>query len=471
MRFYIFLLTCGLLVSGAAQAQKLEPFGLQGKSVTAMHYYWGSLYAATQNDGVYRRLLLEPDSGWVALGVPAKNLTAIFAFHTYCPLICWKGILVGSIPIPAGGDSALIYFYQQRPDTCTKKGRWTAADSGIDRSTIPQINALSGIDVCQPIGPTFVTAFAGALNSIWRSEDRGASWERVWQMSLANILAFATKAEAFNPFVNPHAGKVWAGGYVQENASIRKPLILHSFDSGERWEDRSPVWLMVSDECRALALDPADTNIVYAALMHAIIKTRDGGKNWGLTSLQNQSVTFKALAVNSLRPNHVVAGGIMGENLFALYESVDGGDNWYAVTPSSILNGVSSLIFDPSDSQNVYIATLGTGVYRYSGLRVGLDDKKNTPESFYLSPNFPNPLHLTDNAQLTFRVNLPVADRLTFRLFNVLGQEKASWQMSLLAGEQNIALPLDLSKLAGGIHFIQAEWRGQRVTRKWMVVR
>jgi hypothetical protein len=93
----------------------------------------------------------------------------------------------------ARGDTALIYFFQQRPDTCTKKGHWVPADTGLDRSAIMQINALGGIDECQPIGPTFVTAFAAAPTSIWKSEDRGSKWKRVWQAPSANILTLTTK--------------------------------------------------------------------------------------------------------------------------------------------------------------------------------------------------------------------------------------------------------------------------------------
>jgi hypothetical protein len=468
MRRYVCLFICVWLITGRSAAQQLEPFGLEGKTVTAMHFYGGSLYAATENDGAYRRWLGEPDSGWVHLGVPAKNLTSIFAFHTVCPLICWKGILAGSILNPARSDTALIYFYQQRPDTCTKKGQWKPSDDGIDRTAIQQINALAGIDVCQPIGPTFVTAFAAAPASIWRSADRGESWKPVWQTPSTNILTLATKLRSnFSTLKN----EVWAGGYRLDNLGARIPLILHSIDSGERWEDRSPAAVAESDECRALALHPADTSIVYAALQHAIIKSRDAGKSWTLTTLQNPNVAFKALAINPQRPNQIFAGGASDNDLFALYESRNGGANWIAIAPGNAIKGVSSLVFDLADSQHVYLATAGTGVYRYPRLTVNVTAAPRAPESFQISANFPNPFHLAANQPLLLRLSLPAADRVIVRIFNVMGQEMASWQMPLAAGEQSIALPLDRNKLSAGIYLIQAEWRGQRVTKKWMVVR
>jgi len=475
MRLHHSLLIGGLLIASTLEAQPLEPFGLEGKNVIALHFYGGSLYAATENDGVYRRFLGAPDSGWISLGVPARQLTSLFVFHTVCPLVCWKGIFVGSVLDPTRGDTALIYFYEQWPDTCKKKGQWTPADrgragsdAGIDRTTTSQINALAGFDVCQPVGPTFVTAFAAAPASIWKSEDRGKSWKRVLQTSSTNLLTLATKLRS--PFFISN-NEVWAGGSMLNNQSLSKPLVLRSVDSGTHWEDRSPATLSGTDECRALALHPADTNIVYAALSHAIIKSRDAGKSWALTTLQNQNVSFKTLAINPQQPNHLVAGGLLNNNLFALFESRDVGERWNAVASNNILKGVSSLVFNPVDGRHVYIATQGSGVLRYPRLSVRVKEDQRAPERFQVSAHFPNPFHLEENKSLLLRVNLPAADRFTVRVFNVVGQEMANWQMRLAAGEQSLTLPLDQTKLTAGIYFIQAEWRGQRVTRKWTVIR
>jgi hypothetical protein len=110
-------------------------------------------------------------------------------------------------------------------------------------------------------------------------------------------------------------------------------------------------------------------------------------------------------------------------------------------------------------------------MYRYPRLKVGIDEDKKAPTQFQLYTDFPNPFFLKGSASLTIRVNVPAADWLAVRLFNVAGQEIATWKMTLATGEQSIALPLDRTKLTAGIYFMQAEWRGQRVTRKWTVVR
>ncbi len=476
MKAYFHLIMGALVFSGAARAQQFEPFGLAGKTVTAMHLFGDNLYAATQDSGVYRRYIGDPDSDWIHLGVPAKNLNAIFAFHTFCPVICWKGILAGAALDEAMGDSALIYFYQQRPDTCTKKGQWTAADHDIDRMTVKRINAITGTAVCLPV-QDFVTAFAAGPAFIGRSLDRGKTWQQVWQQQLANVLTLASKKQSLVMRFDEH---VWAGGWLKDVADRFKPLILRSPDSGETWDDRSPFNLGLDEECHALALDPADTNMVYAALTTTIIKTKDGGKSWNvvLTDLQAQ---FTSLAVNPARPQHVLAGGFIGfiaDNIFLLYESFDGGEHWNTLFSTRSVKGVSSMVFDlfiacdpPPHPQMVYLATLGTGVFRYTLATTKVEQTQDVPEDFRLVPTFPNPSGWRETTSLTFQVYAPSAEQLRVGLMNVLGQEIASWRVSLHAGEQNLVLPLEQTKLTAGVYFIRAKWRSQMIVRKWTVVR
>jgi hypothetical protein len=469
MKSFLSLLVSFLIAASAVEAQPLEPFGLQGKTVTAMTFYGGSLYAATENDGVYRRYLGKPDSGWIHLGAPAKNLTSIFAFHTYCPLRCWKGVLAGATLNPTHGDSGLVYFYQQRPDTCQQEGKWAVADSGINRKSVTRINALGGIDVCHPIAPTYVTAFAGTPGAIWRSEDRGKNWKQVWQSATANIFAFAARSRS----LLSSDDEIWAGGYLTDNQGLKKPLILRSIDSGTNWEDRSPAGLPGNDECRVLTLSSNDTNIVFAALSHDIFKSNDGGKTWLNATAIDRGHFYNALAINHQHPNRILAGGTYADLQieFLLYESLDGGNRWSVVNAPGLLRPVSSIVFEPANDQNAYIATRGAGVYRYGRSTVAVKEERRRPENFQFATSFPNPFYIAENLPLAFRLNVPSSGEMTFRLFNIVGQEIANWNLTVAAGGQNLALPFDRSQLTGGIYFLQAEWRGQRITRKLTMIR
>lgn len=467
IRSYLLLAAVALFVHLAA-AQQFEAFGLSGKTVTAMTYYGGALYAATENDGVYRRTLGALDSGWVYLGIPAKNLTSIFAFHTICPLICWKGVLVGVELSPASTSAPLIYFYQQRPDTCQIKGSWIVSDSGITRIGLTRVTAIGGVDVCHPIGPTYVTAFAATSGAIWRSEDRGKDWKMVWRDSVASILAFAAGSKQSMLSTDD---EMWAGGYMVNNQGTRYPLILRSTDSGLHWENRPPP-MSIAEECRALALHPTDANLVYAALTHTLLKSNDAGKTWRATTFPDNAVSFRALVVNRQQPEQLFAGGMLPQTEIAkLYESKDAGESWQEVLLPNTLGSANSLVFDPANDRQVYLATSNTGVYRYPRLTVNVAEEQSMPKSFHVSANFPNPFNLHENAGLTLRLDVPATDRVTVRLFNLVGQEIGIWKFLAKAGAQNFSVPLQAANLTGGIYFMRAEWREQWVTQKLTLIR
>lgn len=462
-------------------AQTLEPFGLPNKSITAMHLYSlpRLLYAATANEGVFRRDLSN-DSGWVDMNTPAQNLNAIHAFHTFCPLRCWKGILVGATPGTTANDSALIYFYQQRPDSCPQSGKWTPSDSGFARTTINQINAFAGSAVCFPIGPEFVTVFAGGSEVVARSLDRGKSWQPVWQNSNAEVLALFShrrNAGMLSSTVKEVLAEesIWAGGALEENG-VRRPFISYSFDFGKTWQERSPKDFS-GFSCRALAVSAADTNVMFAALEQDVLKSTDGGLHWTVAQLPDLIVQFHALALNPFDPQHVLAGGTLNGQYFLLYESRDGGEHWNMIPAPFNAAGVSSIAFDPTPSnesgmpQHLYLATYGSGVYRYTFKPTHVETTASaTPRDFQLSPAFPNPSKLSQLAQLAFQISAPHAEEIRVRLRNALGQELQTWNVRLASGAQTLRLALDTVKLNSGVYFIQIEAHAFQQALKWTIV-
>ncbi len=467
-----FLLIYALLAISAANAQQLEQFGLEGKTVTAMHEFFGTLYVTTQDSGVYRRYLADPDSGWIHLGVPAKKLTSTFAFQTICPFVCWKGILAGAVPEQAAGDSTLIYFYQQYPDTCQREGRWIPADSGIDRAYVKQINALAGTAVCQSLGPEFVTAFAAGPGSIYRSLDRGKSWQLVWQKPFASVRTLSAYNRSRRHMTEE---EIWAGGALSDGLEIQSTLILRSRDSGTTWDDRSPANLMLRQECRALGVDPADTNLVYAVLSHTVIKSRDAGKTWQVANLTDPRGEFTSVLVNRGSSGHVFVGGsLIGDDIFKLFETRDGGESWTEPFIAGSRKGVTSIVADPFLARDppprpeiAYLATLGSGVFVYRQAPLPIEEQHSPPDDFRFEPSFANPGRLTEISALTFRVHAPAADALNILLYNTLGQQIAFWRANVPAGEQDLTLPLASSSLTAGLYFIQAEWRNRVIVKKW----
>ncbi|MGH7453503.1 MAG: hypothetical protein ACRENG_19290, partial [bacterium] len=140
MRIKILLTTVlALTLSAAAiyaqsHSPRLEPFGLEGKVVTALGIY-GSLYAGTDGDGVFRRHIYDPATGWVSLGLEGRKIRSVYP-HKYGPL--GFATTAGIERNPMKKNSVLIYC------STFDQLEWTVTDSGITRGEVMAIRSLDG---------------------------------------------------------------------------------------------------------------------------------------------------------------------------------------------------------------------------------------------------------------------------------------------------------------------------------------
>src|SRR5262249_34055788 len=131
--------------------------------------------------------------------------------------------------------------------------------------------------------------------------------------------------------------------------------ILKSTDGGETW---SPTGLAYAPY--ALAINPDDSMVIYASVYEgppigegAVYKSTDGGRSWSRTSLTNRSIN--PIAIDPENSNTVYAGAVGG-----VYKSTNGGEAWFNIGPPLY---VSNLIVDPRDVQTIYAVT-GLGVHK-----------------------------------------------------------------------------------------------------------
>src|SRR6185436_4357733 len=91
------------------------------------------------------------------------------------------------------------------------------------------------------------------------------------------------------------------------------------------------VWnrLGPDDEIRSLAIDPSNSDILYAGSKSGVFKSTDRGASWRNIGLSNT----QALAIDSVNANIVYAGTSSSGVVFApgerlLFKSTDGGSSW-----------------------------------------------------------------------------------------------------------------------------------------------
>ncbi|MDZ7268919.1 MAG: hypothetical protein ONB48_14390 [candidate division KSB1 bacterium] len=412
-------LAAGLLsnpsIAQPAATGKLEAFGLQGKRVTALAVVYNTLplpallYAATEKEGVYRRNLAAPDSGWVELGLQGKKLTALDIQIWGAGPADFHAPVVGLLPNYEAGDSTRLYRLEH--------GVWVPADSGLPQPDFYLVTALASFRSTghAPLG----AAFAGGNGMIYRSQTFRRWWQPAFSIGIGTTNVLAVHQRDY------FTSTIWAGG----ETGIFAPWLAKSQDDGQTWEIFYPD-LRGDNACTAIAIHPLHPDTVYAGMEGAVIKTVDGGKRWDYTGLRDTPVYFHGLALDSANPGHIYAGGLIANpDSWALWESFDGGERWQEIPPPVlptpvVIAGITSIVADQRTPRLIYIATHGHGVWRYhSGPSAIVDHRAGMPvHGFWLAQNVPNPFH----AETVLRYRLAAARHVKLEVFDVLGNHLAT---------------------------------------------
>ena len=188
---------------------------------------------------------------------------------------------------------------------------------------------------------------AGTLEGVFRSQDRGAHWQRISPEDNKEI--HEVESLAIDP-ADP--GIIFAGTWH---------LPWKTTDGGATWTSIKDGIIEDSDVFSIL-IDPKQSNVVYLSACSGIYKSVDGGAKFiggvGVNKSQGIPSTARRTRVLMQDPNHldtVYAGTTEG-----LYRTDDAGKYWVQTTGSDVI--VNDVYVDPSDSRNVLLATDRQGV-------------------------------------------------------------------------------------------------------------
>lgn len=126
------------------------------------------------------------------------------------------------------------------------------------------------------------------------------------------------------------------------------------------------VWLLLSlglfgcdrsEPIVVIQLHPKNPDILYVTTNDYIYKSRDGGRTWTNISKGMSHSRVIAMAVDPSYPATVYAG-TKGD---AVYKSYDGGQRWASMRSglddATISSVVNQFVFDPYDSNHIFVAT------------------------------------------------------------------------------------------------------------------
>ncbi len=447
MKKMTVLLLTFLLGWMAGLLGQVEPFGLQGRNITALAYVPASvdpfrklLTAAADSGGVYFYDFASASPAWFSAGLSGKLITALAIQHRGIGPLEANAVYAAIKPGSAAGDSVMLYL--QDP---TLTVPWTPADSGLAFAAGDSIRALSALHYYGQTAPRPVFAVSpGRIFPYY--PDSG--WEAVWPfgrtVSLYIIRSFQSGAGAVS----------WAGG----ETGFFQPLLVKSGDDGGNWTGYFP-GLGGDNRIYSVSVDIHHPDTVYAGARGQVVKTTDGGQSWFSTDMPDIQAVIRGLVMDPANPQHLLAGGSSPGNSFVLFESYSGGADWIEVQTFSPLPGVADMAADTLNGEFVaYIATAGDGVYRYRAPLLSLETTggENLPSGFGLEGNYPNPF----NSATVIDFRLTARAQVLLEIYTVNGAKTATvLNQPRPAGRHSIRW--DAGNRASGIYFLRAAVNGR----------
>jgi photosystem II stability/assembly factor-like uncharacterized protein len=201
---------------------------------------------------------------------------------------------------------------------------WETESQGLQAWGIPSVAYIPG-------EPNKVIAGTRG-DGVWLSEDAGKSWRKPSYGSRGPGKVRCVTVDPKNP------NRIYAGC---------EPIdIFVSEDQGKTWERLDSVWdvpfvatvtypvAVVEPHVRDITIDPNDSNILYAALQVGyILKSTDAGKTWRLLD-KNYDCDVHTIVIDPTNSNniYIATGGHDARSGRApgraLYASFDAGETW-----------------------------------------------------------------------------------------------------------------------------------------------
>jgi len=139
---------------------------------------------------------------------------------------------------------------------------------------------------------------------------------------------------------------VYAGGEDNPTWEESHAAIVRSLDDGASWTE--VFTLPPSSEVRALAIDPADRDVVYAGGWDCsgtsgpgcagfLYRTTDGGDSWDLTLATTDTV--RSIVIDRWRPDVLY----VADDGYWVRKSIDGGDSYQPLPGSGSTGNVNGI--------------------------------------------------------------------------------------------------------------------------------
>lgn len=274
---------------------------------------------------------------------------------------------------PSGGNAHALAVDPLSPGTVyagTSRGvlkstdggaNWRAANSGL------RVSSTLVIDSRNP-NTIYAGGSAAGQPGIFKSTDGGASWLPAFSGLESSVQEVQSVA------IDPrNSGTIYAGtlacfqpsgiaGYVDGGENLcGRSGVFKSTNGGATWTAASaglPWDSRTGGAITALAVDPRDSNTVYASAREGVFKTANGGAAW------TRIAGIVAGTVLFIDPRS--SGTIYLATWNGVFKTIDGGVNWIGVGAGLPDDCCGSFAIDPGNPGTMYVGGR-YGVYKSTG--------------------------------------------------------------------------------------------------------
>jgi hypothetical protein len=190
---------------------------------------------------------------------------------------------------------------------------------------------------------------SGSDGGFWVSIDKGITWQQASSVPTAGGVASLNALDNSSIALDPEdTGAVYFGSATDG--------LYYSYNLKNGWTKAAG---LLETKINAVAVSPDDKCIIYAAASNKVYRSNDCNRTWTQIFFDNDpSVQIKALAVDFYEPTRIYFGNSRGD----IGISADRGDHW--ITALRTGSSINQVVLNPFDSREVFITTVGEGLYR-----------------------------------------------------------------------------------------------------------
>ncbi len=352
---------------------------------------------------------------WTSAG-PEDGRVRAFAVDTATPGTVYAGTAGGGVfksidrgahwtsnsmgmPTSANAVTALVV------DPSTSSTIYAATHAGVFKSTNAGAGWTSvGLQfvlslAIDPSTPT--TLYAGTSQALFKSTNGGASWNLAMEGLGTDAYVHALVIDPTTP------STVYAANGV----------VYKSIDGGDHWDLASSGLLQSGLFVLGLAIDPTDSNKLYAGTWQGVFRSTDAGSSWsqasdGLPATSGDPSGKTHVNVVGIDPSNP-ATLYAGTFAYGVFKSIDAGTTWTAAGAIGINGGfvpVLALGLDASAPTAVYAAPEEGGVFKsttggaeWNSANVGLSN--SSVSSIVVDPAAPHTLFAGTEGRGVFSSN------------------------------------------------------------------